>query len=130
MYQETTRALTVSVEPEFLPQHSRPDEAHYVWAYHVRIENHGAETVQLMRRYWRIIDGAGKVEEVRGAGVIGEQPILKPGDSFEYTSGAPLAVPGGFMSGTYEMVAEDGSVFEIVIPAFSLDCPDQPARVN
>lgn len=130
MYRETTRALTVTVEPEFLPEHSKPQEGHYVWAYHVRIENQGDETVQLMRRYWRITDGAGQVQEVRGAGVVGHQPILKPGEHFEYSSGTPLAIPGGFMTGTYEMVAEDGSVFDITIPAFSLDCPDQAGQVH
>ena len=130
MYRETTRALTVSVKPEYLDRQSRPDENHFVWAYHVRIENHGSETVQLVRRYWRIVDGAGKVEEVHGAGVVGEQPILHPGESFEYTSGAPLAVPGGFMMGHYEMITEDGDVFQIAIPAFSLDRPDQVVRLN
>lgn len=130
MYRETTRALTVSVEPEYLERRSRPEEAHFVWAYHVRIENHGQETVQLVRRYWRIVDGAGKVEEVEGAGVIGEQPILRPGEVFEYTSGAPLAVPGGFMMGHYEMITEDGDAFNIAIPTFSLDRPDQPGRLN
>lgn len=130
MYRETTRSLTVSVEPEYLERQSRPDEGHFVWAYHVRIENHGDETVQLINRYWRIVDGAGKVEEVQGAGVIGEQPILKPGEAFEYTSGAPLAVPGGFMMGHYEMITEDGDAFKIAIPVFSLDRPNEAVRLN
>lgn len=130
MYRETTGALTVSVEPEFLPSHSRPEENHYVWAYRVTIENHGERTVQLLRRYWRIVDGHGRVQEVRGAGVVGEQPMLHPGQVFEYTSGAPLAVPGGIMSGHYEMVDDTGNAFDIAIPAFSLDCPEQPTRMN
>ncbi|MCB9928821.1 MAG: Co2+/Mg2+ efflux protein ApaG [Alphaproteobacteria bacterium] len=130
MYRETTRALTVSVQPEYLARESRPQDGRYVWAYHVRIENHGAETVQLVRRYWRIVDGGGQVQEVRGAGVVGEQPILRPGESFEYTSGTPLSVPGGFMTGAYEMTTENGDVFEIAIPTFSLDCPGQGARPN
>tara|TARA_R110002096_G_scaffold2991_14_gene15314 strand:+ start:1128 stop:1520 length:393 start_codon:yes stop_codon:yes gene_type:complete len=130
MYRQTTRALTVSVEPEFLERESDPDRRHYVWAYHVRIENHGGETVQLVRRYWRIVDGSGQVQEVRGPGVVGEQPVLKPGEAFEYSSGTPLAVPGGFMTGTYEMITEDGDVFDISIPAFSLDCPEQMSRLN
>jgi len=130
MYRETTCALTVSVEPEYLERESRPEKGRYVWAYHVRIENHGQETVQLINRYWRIVDGAGQMQEVRGPGVVGEQPILQPGEAFEYTSGTPLAVPGGFMTGSYEMITEDGSVFEIAIPTFSLDCPDQVGRLN
>ena len=130
MYRQTTRALTVSVEPEYLADHSRPQDNHYVWAYHVRIENQGNETVQLLRRYWRIVDGSGHQEEVRGAGVVGEQPVLKPGESFSYTSGAPLSVPGGYMTGTYEMATSDGDVFDIAIPVFSLDCPDQIQRLN
>ena len=130
MYRQTTRALTVTVEPEFLAAHSQPDKGHYVWAYHVHIENHGQETVQLARRYWRIVDGAGQEQEVRGAGVVGEQPVLKPGQSFKYTSGTPLSIPGGFMTGSYEMFNEEGDVFDIVIPAFSLDCPDQVTRLN
>lgn len=130
MYRETTRSLTVSVRPEYLERQSRPDEGHFVWAYHVRIENEGLETVQLVRRYWRIVDGGGKVEEVQGTGVVGEQPILKPGEAFEYTSGAPLAVPGGFMMGHYEMITEDGDVFKIAIPTFSLDRPNQTERLN
>ena len=130
MYRETTRALTVCVEPEYLEHESQPSRGRFVWAYHVRIENHGTETVQLISRYWRITDGAGKVQEVRGQGVIGEQPIVKPGEAFEYTSGTPLSVAGGFMTGSYQMITEDGNVFEIAIPAFSLDCPDQVTRLN
>ncbi len=130
MYSQTTRGLTVTVQPEYLAQESQPERSRYVWAYHVRIENRGRETVQLTNRYWRIVDGVGQVQEVRGAGVVGQQPVLKPGDAFEYSSGTPLAVPGGIMSGTYEMVSEDGDVFDIGVPAFSLDCPDQTVRPN
>jgi ApaG protein len=130
MYRQTTRGLTVTVRPEYLADQSQPELRHYVWAYHVRIENNGHSTVQLANRYWRIVDGAGQTQEVRGAGVVGKQPVLKPGEAFEYSSGTPLAVPGGFMTGTYEMVGEDGDVFDIAIPAFSLDCPDQTVRLN
>src|SRR5205085_2940453 len=93
MYSETTRAIKVTVRPFYLEQHSSPDENHYVWAYHVRIENVGAETVQLRNRHWRITDSLGRLQEVRGPGVVGEQPVLGPGENFEYTSSCPLQTP-------------------------------------
>ena len=96
-------AITVTVKPIYLDDQSAPDESHFVWAYHIRIENNGGETVQLRNRYWRITDSLGRVQEVRGAGVVGEQPVLKPGESFEYTSGTPLPTPSGIMTGTYQM---------------------------
>ncbi|MET4698425.1 ApaG protein [Constrictibacter sp. MBR-5] len=123
MYTKTTRSVTITVRPEYLEDQSRPDESHYVWAYHIRIENQGQETVQLLTRYWRIVDSSGRAHEVRGAGVIGEQPVLKPGDSFDYSSGTPLSTPSGFMVGTYQMTTEDGQTFDVAIPAFSLDSP-------
>ncbi|MEQ9326322.1 MAG: Co2+/Mg2+ efflux protein ApaG, partial [Rhodospirillales bacterium] len=100
-----------------------PGEHRFVWAYQIRIENQSPETVQLLTRHWRITDAQGRVQEVRGDGVVGEQPILEPGQTFEYTSGCPLATPSGFMVGTYEMKAENGERFDIDIPAFSLDSP-------
>lgn len=130
MYEQTTSALTVTVTPEYLEDQSRPREGHFVWAYHVVIENHGDEQVQLLNRYWRIVDGEGRVQEVRGAGVVGERPVLKPGESFSYTSGTPLSTSSGIMVGTYEMVNERGEAFEIAIPAFSLDCPLVARSVN
>jgi ApaG protein len=130
MYQETTRSITVTVEPVYLEDQSQPDESHFVWAYRVRIENQGAETVQLKRRHWRITDALGNLQEVEGAGVVGEQPVLKPGEAFEYTSGTPLPTPSGIMVGTYQMVNAEGEKFEIGIPAFSLDSPHQPVRLN
>ena len=129
-YRAVTRAIEVSVRPVYLDEQSTPDEAHYVWAYQVRIENVGTETVQLINRYWRITDGFGRVEEVRGPGVVGEQPVLSPGVMFEYTSGTPLSTPSGIMVGHYGMVTEDGQSFQVDIPAFSLDCPDQEIRLN
>ena len=123
MYDKTTRAIRVSVRPTFLEDQSSPDENYYVWAYRVRIENQGEETVQLRDRYWRITDGFGRVQEVRGPGVVGEQPVLKPGERFEYTSGTPLATPSGIMLGTYRMETDAGESFEVEIPAFSLDSP-------
>ena len=130
MYSETTRSIKVTVKPFYLEDQSSPGDNHFVWAYQVRIENHGRETVQLLRRYWRITDGLGRVQEVRGAGVVGEQPVLEPGESFEYTSGTPLATPSGIMAGRYEMETRDGEAFEVTIPAFSLDSPHQPSQLN
>jgi len=130
MYEQTTRAIKVVVKPIYLEDQSSPADNHYVWAYHVRIENHGRETVQLRRRHWRITDALGRLQEVRGAGVVGEQPILNPGDAFEYTSGTPLPTPSGIMVGVYEMETRDGGTFEVAIPAFSLDSPHQPVQIN
>jgi ApaG protein len=130
MYSETTRSITVTVEPIYLEDQSSPAENHYVWAYHVKIENGGSETVQLRRRHWRITDSHGRVQEVRGPGVVGEQPVLAPGESFEYTSGTPLPTPSGIMVGTYEMETPLGESFSVRIPAFSLDSPHQAVRLN
>lgn len=129
-YEETTRSIKVSVDPIFLEDQSNPIENHFVWAYHVRIENQGGETVQLRNRYWHITDGLGRVQEVRGAGVVGEQPVLRPGESYEYTSGTPLPTPSGIMRGSYEMEASGGERFDIRVPAFSLDSPYESGRVN
>jgi ApaG protein len=130
MYSETTRSIKVTVKPFYLEDQSSPAENHYVWAYHVRIENRGRETVQLRQRYWRITDSRGQRKEVRGDGVVGEQPVLAPGESFEYTSGTPLPTPSGIMVGTYEMETRGGDSFSVRIPAFSLDSPHQPVRLN
>jgi ApaG protein len=131
-YTSTTRGIRVSVRAFFLADQSEPDRAHYVWAYRVAIANEGKETVQLLRRTWRITDGLGRTQEVNGEGVVGEQPVLEPGQSFEYTSGTPLATPSGFMRGAYHMVvATTGETFDVAIPAFSLDSPHQPtSRVH
>lgn len=130
MYVMITRDIRVMVQPTYLDEQSSPDENYYVWAYRVRIENHGGDQVQLLNRYWRITDSLGRVQEVRGPGVVGEQPVLEPGDSYEYTSGTPLSTPSGIMVGRYEMENRDGESFEIDIPAFSLDSPDQPRLLN
>ena len=131
MYRATTHDITITVKPYYLEDQSSADQSHFVWAYHVRIENNGARTVQLRNRYWRITDSRGRVQEVRGAGVVGEQPVLRPGDSFEYTSGTPLPTPSGIMGGSYQMEEnETGERFDVTIPAFSLDSPHQPSRLN
>ena len=130
MYEETTQGVRVSVNPVYLENQSEPERGHYVWAYQVRIENDSLETVQLRSRHWRITDVNGLVQEVRGAGVVGEQPVLEPGESFEYTSGTPLNAPSGIMVGSYEMQTDEGDVIEVGIPAFSLDSPHQVVRPN
>lgn len=130
MYTAVTRFIRVTVKPVYLEDRSEPAENQYVWAYHVRIENEGEETVQLRSRYWKITDSYGHVEEVRGPGVVGKMPVLQPGQAFEYTSGTPLATPSGIMVGTYEMVAENGDTFDVKIPAFSLDSPHAAKSVH
>ena len=130
IYEQTTRAISISVEPMYLDDQSSPENNHYVWAYHVQIENRGNATVQLMSRHWKITDSQGHTQEVRGDGVVGEQPVLDPGDSFEYTSGTPLATPSGFMSGSYQMADKTGERFDVVIPPFSLDSPHQSRPVH
>jgi ApaG protein len=130
LYSATTRAIKVTVKPFYLEDQSSPPDDHYVWAYHVRIENHGSETVQLRRRHWRITDALGRLQEVKGAGVVGEQPILNPGEAYEYTSGTPLPTPSGIMVGNYEMETKAGESFAVAIPAFSLDSPHQAIRLN
>jgi len=130
MYDEITQSIRVSVKPVYLDEQSAPDENHFVWAYQVRIENLGEETVQLVNRYWQITDSLGRVQEFRGAGVVGEQPTLRPGEAFEYTSGTPLPTPSGIMVGAYEMKGLNGRHFDVAVPAFSLDSPHQPVRLN
>ena len=130
MYTSTTKAITVHVAPMFLEEQSVPDEDRFVWAYHVRIENNGRETVRLMNRYWRITDWRGKIHEVRGEGVIGKQPVLQPGEAYEYTSGTPLDTPSGFMTGSYGMESASGVHFDVRIPAFSLDSPYQAVQIH
>ena len=120
----------MSVEPTYLETRSSPNGSQYFWAYRVVIENQGPETVQLLSRHWMITNARGELTEVKGPGVVGEQPILKPGESFEYTSGAPLNTPSGMMGGAYQMESESGERFDIEIPTFSLDCPNQDVLMN
>ena len=130
MYTATTRAIQVTVKPQYLPDQSDPAKSQFVWAYQVRIENKGNVAVQLRSRHWKITDGLGRFQEVKGPGVVGKTPLLRPGDAFEYTSGTPLATPSGFMSGSYQMVSESGENFDIEIPPFSLDMPSTERRLN
>ncbi len=128
----TTRQVRVSVRAFFLADQSEPDRAHFVWAYRVEIANEGTQTVQLLKRSWHITDALGRTQQVHGEGVVGEQPVLEPGQSFEYTSGTPLPTPSGFMRGAYHMqVVATGEAFDVEIPAFSLDSPHLPtSRVH
>jgi ApaG protein len=130
MYRTITRNIEVTVSPSFLSDRSSPDNGYFFWAYSIEITNNGQETVQLKTRHWRITDANGRLQEVKGAGVVGEQPVLKPGESFEYTSGVPLPTPSGFMVGTYGMVTQAGETFDIDIPAFSLDCSHAARTIN
>jgi ApaG protein len=129
-YRAITRGIAVSVEPAYLEANSSPGSSQYFWAYRVTIENQGLETVQLRSRHWMITNARGELNEVKGPGVVGEQPILKPGESYQYTSGAPLNTPWGLMGGSYQMESESGERFDIEIPTFSLDRPNQGAMVN
>ncbi len=131
VYSATTRSIRVSVQPVFLEDQSEPEQGRFVWAYRVQIENGGRETVQLLRRTWRITDANGRVLRVHGDGVIGEQPMLEPGEAFEYTSGTPLETPSGIMEGEYHMVVPaSGEAFDVAIPAFSLDSPQGRGQVH
>lgn len=126
MYRATTRGIQVTVTPQYLADRSSAEDGRYFWAYTIEIVNKGDVTVQLKTRHWKITDARGRLEEVRGPGVVGEQPVLKPGDRFEYTSGVPLTTPTGMMAGTYQMVSESGERFDVEVPAFSLDSPSTP----
>ncbi len=131
MFIQTTRLIKVTAMPLYLEDQSDAEDEHYVWAYTIQIENHSDKTVQLLNRTWHVTDATGQVQEVQGPGVVGEQPILQPGDVFQYTSGTVLNTASGMMSGFYEMVeAESGERFDVDIPAFSLDSPLQMARPN
>jgi len=119
----TTRGIRVSVDARFSAEHSAPERQHWFFLYTIRIENKGDLTVQLQTRHWIITDGDGRVEEVRGPGVVGEQPVLMPGESFEYTSGCPLTTPLGSMAGTYQMASPTGETFDVEIGKFDLRGP-------
>lgn len=129
-YQAVTRDIRISVEPFYLREKSDPERGYHFWAYTVAIENLGTETVHLRSRYWRIIDATGHVEEVRGAGVVGEQPVIAPGERFDYTSGCPLRTSSGMMIGSYHLEVAGGEAFDAVVPTFSLDVPDDVRKVN
>jgi ApaG protein len=122
-FAETTRGVAVRVSVSYLPEQSEPQRGRWFWAYHVRIENEGPMAVQLMTRHWIITDGRGARHSVEGEGVVGEQPLIAPGESYDYVSGCPLATPTGNMLGSYSMIGEDGSAFDVAIPKFALLAP-------
>ena len=130
MYRAVTRKVEVTVTPRFVSERSSPSNGYFFWAYTINITNLSAETVQLKTRHWRITDALGRLQEVKGPGVVGEEPTLKAGQSFEYTSGVPLPTPSGFMVGSYGMVTEAGEQFDIEIPAFSLDSSFAARTIN
>jgi ApaG protein len=130
MYEQETSGMVVRVAPQFLPEESAPDEGRFVWAYTIEIENRSPDSVQLLSRFWRITDENGLTQEVRGPGVIGQQPIIGPGQSFRYTSAAPLAAPSGLMMGAYSMQRANGEAFDIAVPTFALDSPNHVRLVN
>jgi ApaG protein len=130
-YLAITHGIAVSVRPFYLDDQSRPDESHFLWVYRVRIENRGSVPVQLLKRSWEITDARGRVQRVHGDGVVGEQPVIPPGVTYEYQSGTPLATPSGVMAGVYHMVeTESRQNFDVTIPAFSLDSPHQSGSVH
>ncbi len=122
-YEAETSGIIVRVSPEFLDDESSPEENRYVWAYHVEIQNTGERTLKLQTRHWHIADCEGRVHNVEGEGVVGQTPTLEPGDTFEYSSGAPLSAPSGLMHGIYRLADENGETLDVQIPAFTLDSP-------
>lgn len=130
MYEAVTKGIRIRVKPQFLGDQSAPEDSYFFWSYTIDIANEGDVSVQLKSRVWRITDANGLTEEVRGPGVVGQQPHIAPGSSFSYTSGCPLKTPSGIMVGSYQMTTETGEMFDVAIPAFSLDCPFAVRRMN
>ncbi|MFK7902648.1 MAG: Co2+/Mg2+ efflux protein ApaG [Nitratireductor sp.] len=135
MYHETTHDIVVSVMPVYIDERSKPEDELYFWAYRVVIENNSKQAFQLLSRYWKISDALGRIEEVRGEGVVGEQPVIEPNGRYEYTSGCTLSTPSGIMVGTFTVCNvgqenQSDTHFEINIPAFSLDLPDAENSLN
>jgi ApaG protein len=130
VYERETRSIRVAVAPAYLDDQSDPEDRRFVWSYTVTIENLGLEPVQLMSRYWNITDAAGRIQEVRGQGVVGAQPVIAPGESFQYTSGCPLPTASGLMVGRYQMKAASGEAFEAEIPAFLLESPYERRQIH
>ena len=129
-YECVTRGVRVRVKPAFLDDQSDPEMGRYLWSYTVTIENAGKETVQLVSRYWHITDASGRIQEVRGPGVVGAQPVIEPGQAFEYTSGCPLPTASGAMTGRYQMLAASGEAFEADIPPFLLESPHERRQIH
>ena len=130
MYEAITGPIRVRVTPSYVDERSAPDDSYFFWAYTVDIVNEGDDPMHLHARHWRIVDANGRVEEIRGPGVVGQTPVIEPGASFSYTSGCPLKTSSGIMSGSYQMSSSDGQLYDIVIPAFSLDSPFAVRQMN
>ena len=130
LYEQRTKDVIVRVEPDYLDEQSSPSESRFIWAYTVEIQNCTDVDLQVVERFWQIADSRGQVQEVRGSGVVGEQPVLRPGETFRYTSGAPLTAPSGMMMGNYGMQTPEGDTFTVDIPPFLLDSPHQPSVLN
>ncbi|WP_068318168.1 Co2+/Mg2+ efflux protein ApaG [Polycladidibacter hongkongensis] len=130
MYRSITRDVQITVEPKFLADESEPAEQQYFWSYTIAIANLSTEAIKLRRRAWTIIDARGHKREVSGVGVVGEEPVIEPGDTFEYTSGCPLSTSSGIMSGSYTMQSETGETFSVEVPTFSLDTPESQRVLN
>jgi len=130
MYSALTHDILITAAPAYSPERSDPADNRFFWTYTIEIANHGATRVQLVERFWRITDSNGRIETVRGPGVVGETPVLEPGDSFRYTSGCGLTTASGLMSGSYRMIDADGRGFDVEIPAFSLDSPMERRVLN
>jgi ApaG protein len=130
VYEAETDGVTVRVTPGFMPEQSSRAKGRFVWSYTVEIENRSAREIQLISRRWIITDALNRTEVVRGQGVVGEQPSLKPGEAYRYASACPLQTDSGLMGGAYQMLGSDGELFEVMIPTFSLDLPEAGAKVN
>jgi ApaG protein len=129
-YSLETHGIKISVKTNFLDEQSDEDNNLWVWSYHILIENNRSEKVQLIERHWKITDESGHIQEVKGSGVIGQQPIINPGNFFQYSSGTPLTKPSGFMNGTFDMIYKDNKSLKVIIPTFSLDSPSKKIILN
>ncbi|MEM7711018.1 MAG: Co2+/Mg2+ efflux protein ApaG [Pseudomonadota bacterium] len=130
MFERRTKDVIVRVEPEYLAEQSSPSDGRYIWAYTVEIDNQSPNDLRVTERYWHIADSRGQVQEVRGQGVVGEKPVVKAGEQFRYTSGAPLSAPSGMMSGSYRVESDNGDAYDIAIPVFVLDSPYEGTLFN
>ena len=130
LFEQRTKDVIVRVEPEYLAEQSSPSDSRFIWAYTVEIDNQSEDDLRVTGRYWHIADSRGQVQEVRGQGVVGEKPVVRAGEQFRYTSGAPLSAPSGMMSGSYRVEREDGESYDIDIPVFVLDSPFEGTMFN
>ena len=130
LYEQRTDDVIIRVEPEFLAEQSSPRDSRFIWAYTVEIDNQSGRDLTVTDRFWQIADSNGQVQEVRATGVVGETPVVKSGETFRYTSGAPLTAPSGMMRGSYTMCTETGETFDIIVPTFLLDSPHEGHSLN